>query len=220
MNFNISSKPEYSLNARMSAELIDLYGVKVKFMVIEKINRDDLVFGDYSHIKTNSSSIFEIYGLPETSESWDNLNVNFTQFGLQTQESINLFISKKSMDTIYPDFYNSKGLNGVIGNLIVLPSGRIMEISDCQYEVQGGSNLYAYQDQKNTFKLTCVTYSNKAANEIDVETSTEPEFISLENYFNELTNTAEDQDTAAKITTSVQEPKVIVPDVDSVFGRF
>lgn len=220
MNFNISGKPEYNLQASLTAELVDLYGVKIKFMIAEKINVDDIVFGDYSHIKTNSSDTFEIYALPETSETFDNLNINFTQFGMQTQESVNLFVSKKSIQKIYPDFYESKGLNGIIGNLIILPSGRIMEITDCQFEVPGISNLYAYQDQKNAFRLTCITYNHKKSNEIDNIAAVEPNFVSLENYFNELTDVSSDQDSEAKEDQISGTTKVIVPDVDSVFGRF
>lgn len=220
MNFNISAKPEYSLQASMTAELINLYGIKIKYMEVEKINVDDLVFGSWSHIKTNTSSIFEIYALPETSETFDNLNINFTQFGMNTTESVNLFVSKKNIETIYPDFYASRGLNGIIGNLVVLPSGRIMEITDCQFEVQGISNLYANADQKNVFKLVCVTYNNKKANEIDTITATEPNLVSLENYFNELVTSGELQDEAASETQISGTTKVVVPNVDSVFGRF
>lgn len=221
MNFNISSKPEYNLQGQMTGELISLYGIKIKYMIIEKINRDDLVFGDYSHVKTNASSIFEIYALPETSETWDNLNVNFTSFGMQTQESVNLFISKKNVESIYPEFYTSKGLSGVVGNLVVMPNGRIMEITDCQFEVPGISNLYANADQKNVFKLTCVTYNNKVQNEIDDTTlANEPEFVSLENYFNELVDTGNEQESAAESEVLTGTTKVLVPEVDSVFGRF
>jgi len=220
MNFNISGKPEYNLQASLTAELVDLYGVKIKFMIAEKINVDDIVFGDYSHIKTNSSDTFEIYALPETSETFDNLNINFTQFGMQTQESVNLFVSKKSIQKIFPDFYESKGLNGIIGNLIILLSGRIMEITDCQFEVPGISNLFAYQDQKNAFRLTCITYNHKKSNEIDDIAAVEPNFVSLENYFNELTDVSSDQDSEAKEDQISGTTKVIVPDVDSVFGRF
>lgn len=64
MNFNLSNTPEYSLNAGMIDELINLYGLFVKFLVVEKINRDLEVFGDYSHIKTDNNKAFDIYALP------------------------------------------------------------------------------------------------------------------------------------------------------------
>ena len=51
MNFNFSQKPDYQLNTSLTEEMINLYGVLTKFLVIEQINKDDAVFGDYSHMK-------------------------------------------------------------------------------------------------------------------------------------------------------------------------
>jgi hypothetical protein len=204
----------------MTEELINLYGLLCKFLVVQKINVDSTVFGDYSHIKTDNNKVFDFYGLPETSESMDNMNYAFTQFGYSSTASINLFISKKTMETIFPDVYSSKGINGIIGNLVVLPSGGIVEITDCQYEVPGVSNLFANADNKNVYRITCITYNQKAQNEIDPITATESNFVSLENYFDELVQGNTDIETAAEVTQIPQTTKVIVPEVDSVFGRF
>jgi hypothetical protein len=220
MNFNLSQRPEYSLQASMLDELINLYGLLVKFLVVQKINRDVEVFGDYSHIKTDNNKAFDIYALPETSESMDNMNYAFTQFGYASTASVALFISKKTMEKIYPDIYTSKGLNDIIGNLIILPSGGIVEITDCQYEVPGVSNLFANIDNKNVYKLTCITYNQKVQNEIDPITASESNFVTLENYFDELVQGNTEIEAAASIQVIEGSDKVIVPSVDSVFGRF
>jgi hypothetical protein len=220
VNFNLSNTPEYALNAAMIDELINLYGLLVKFLVVEKINRDLEVFGDYSHIKTDNNKAFDIYALPETSESMDNINYAFTQFGYSSTASMAFFISRKTIEKIYPDVYTSKGINDIIGNLIILPSGGIVEITDCQLETPGGSNLFPTSDNKNVYKLVCNTYYQKPQNEIDPVTASGDNFVTLENYFDELIQGNEATETAATVTKIPQTTKVIVPDIDSVFGRF
>ena len=59
MNFNTNSTPDYSLNSGMIKEMISLYGVLTKFLVTEKINKDETVFGDYSHMKTDEDEVYD-----------------------------------------------------------------------------------------------------------------------------------------------------------------
>ncbi len=113
MNFNITKKEDYRLQASLTDELISLYGVLCKLLIVEKINMDDTVFGDFSHVKSDTDKIFEIYGLPETSEEWDNININFSQFGLLNLESINLFFSRKTIDSIFGDFDSGRGFEDI-----------------------------------------------------------------------------------------------------------
>ena len=70
-NFNFSHKNEYLLNHSMIRECIHLYGIPCKFVVIQKVNFDQSVFGDYSAIKTNNSDTFMIHMLPENAEDID-----------------------------------------------------------------------------------------------------------------------------------------------------
>lgn len=69
MNFNYSKHPEYQLHTSLIEEAIKLYGILVKFLVTEKINKDDSVFGDYSHLKSDNSKIYDIYMLPDNTEN-------------------------------------------------------------------------------------------------------------------------------------------------------
>lgn len=219
MNFNLTNTHDYDLQGSMTDELINLYGLNCKFLVVEKINRDTTVFGDFSHIKTDNKKIFSIYAYPENTESTDNTSYAFSQFGYYSNDSIGLFVSKKTIEDIFPNVYSSKGLNDILGNLIVLPSGGIVEIVDAQVSVPGVSNLFTNIDNKNVYKLTCTQYMAKSQNEIAPITAVTDEFVTLENYFDELLTGNTAQDTEAAEVDQVSG-NAIVPDIDSVFGRF
>lgn len=236
MNFNFQSNNSYDLHSVQIKEVINLYGVKFKFMVTEKINKDDLIFGDYSHLKTDSSKIYEIFGLPETSESWDSINYNFSEFGMLNVESINLFVHKDSLSFLN---FSKNGFDSVMGNLIVLPNNRILEITTFDFQVPGINNLYTEANSKSCFKLTCKTYQNKiieelGAGDIVAPGSESTEYDTLDNYFNELIDNKNEVDTATEVTPSVvtvvkqpnsnNDQKVSKPLVskeeDSVWGNF
>lgn len=225
MNFNISKKKEYKLNENLTSELINLYGIQVKLLLVEFINEDITVFGDYSHIKTDSTKSFEIYGLPEVSEEWGDISSNFSDFGMVNNETLNLFISRKTIDSVFSDFDGNNGFSGILGNLVVLPNNRIMEITDFQYEVPGGSNLFAHNDTKNVYRLTLKTYNNKMADETTPDVlsheDTDGDYETLDNYFNELVNAKTTVDTASEVTIQTDtDLPIVATDEDSVFGSF
>lgn len=219
MNFNLSRTPDYRLQGQMIDEMINLYGINCKFLVVEKVNKDLEVFGDFSHIKTDNRKVFSVYLMPETTEEAANMNMAFTQFGLYTTAGVNLFISKKSIEKIFPRIYSSKGIGDIIGNLIILPSGGVVEITDCQYEVPGISNLFANIDDKNVYRLSCITYNNKQQNEIAPVNAVQDNFTTLESYFDELLQGNDAQDIEALTIPEAEEVSPL-ENVDSVFGRF
>ncbi len=228
MNFNINNQPEYNLNTSLIEETINLYGVGIKFLLVQKINNDDLVFGDFSHIKTDSDKSFDMMALPETSESYDEQGLDFSQFGMLNIDTINLFISRKSIDLVFDDIDPGKGFEGILGNLIVLPNNRIIEITDFQYEVPGINNMFTETARKSVYKLTCKTYDAKLINEIDKvdiasqETiETVGEYATLDSYFSELKDSQEELDIAMEITPDEITGKVVIDNSeDSVFGKF
>lgn len=224
MNFNMQNN-EYSLQANMTDELINLYGILVKIAITEKINSDKNVFGDFSHIKTNTSKTFSVYAMPETSESFDSTGINFSGFGLTSLETTNIFISRKSIDTIFPEpnmggnFDSGKGFEGIVGSIVTLPSGKLMEITEIQFEVPGTNNLFTQANVKNVYKLSLSPYSYKENDEIVDSTvnsadTEDDDYASLTNYFDELTNTKEE--------VQVEAETVVKPNsqLDSVFDRF
>ncbi len=228
MNFNISHQPEYDLNTSLIEESINLYGIGIKFLVVEKINKDDMTFGDWSHLKSDSEKIYDLMALPETSEEYDTMGMNFGQFGMLNMESINLFVARKSMNVVYEDIDSMNGFSSVVGNLIVLPNNRIMEITDFQFEVPGVNNMFTGTDRKSVYKLSCKTYDNKLINELPREHIASSEniditgdYATLDSYFSELADKEEAVDTYVEVIPDVLTGKTIINnEEDSVFGKF
>ena len=232
MNFNFSKQPEYQLNTSLIEEVIKLYGVLVKFLVTEKINEDKTVFGDYSHMKSDNNKIYDIYMLPEASEDWDVGGFGMSQFGLMSLENIVLFAAKSSFD---PNPDNIEDQHEILGNLIVLPNNRVMEITNVEITTPGVNNLFTYNDAKSVYALTCKPYDFKLINELDnVDISVEPTipYETLDVYFQELIGVKDVQDESTQVTpevttidkTTVFDTKVKKPIIDKseddVFGGF
>ena len=230
MNFNFSNQPDYALNTSLVEELINLYGILTKFLITEKINKDDNVFGDYSHLKSDSSKIYDIYMLPENTEDWDASDFNLNGFGLVNFENIVLFAAKSNfVDEDHNEF------DEIVGNLIVLPNNKVMEVTNVDATVPGVNNLFTYNDAKSVYKLTCKPYDFKLINEVDkVDISLDPSvpYETLDVYFQELIDTSNAQNTEAEVTpqvqtvvktgtidTKVQKP-IIDKSEDSVWGSF
>lgn len=232
MNFNTSKQPEYQLNTSLIEEVIRLYGIVVKFIITEKINEDKTVFGDYSHMKSDNDKVYDIYMLPETSEDWDSGGFGMSQFGLMSLENITLFAAKSSFDPI-PDSVEDQ--HEILGNLIVLPNNRVMEITNVEATTPGVNNLFTYNDAKSVYKLTCKPHDFKLINELDtVDISIDPTvpYETLDVYFQELIGDKVEQDTSSNVTpevttidkTTVLDTKVKKPIIDrsedDVFGGF
>jgi len=211
--------------------LINIYGIKTKLLLTEKINYDSTVFGDYQSIKTDKEKIFDVMMLPETSEEFDDVGVNFSEFGMLNVESIRLFIHRKSTDAIFPETANPKDtdydpgspIKKLMSNLVILPNNRIMEITDVQFMVPGINNLFTEQDIKNVYKLTLKTYDNKLTDNIESinEDETVGSYAELDSYFNELTNNEVLVDEEAKETIDEDSQKTVIKvPQDNVFGRF
>lgn len=229
-NFNTNESAEYDLNTELIDECINLYGVQTKFLVVQKLNSDDTIFGDYSSIKTDNSKIFDVFMMPENSDSWDSGGYNFSEFGMLNNDSCTVFVSKNSVQNIIElDFKE------LYGNLAVMPNNKIMEVTDVQFEVPGVNNLFTYSNSKSVYKLTLKPYSAKLTDEInqnDVINNDNDDYTSLDNYFDELLDIKIAQDTEMEINPSqitikkepdidivVQKPKVSRLE-DSVFGEF
>ena len=229
-NFNTNESAEYDLNTELIDECINLYGVQTKFLVVQKLNSDDTIFGDYSSIKTDNSKIFDVFMMPENSDSWDSGGYNFSEFGMLNNDTCTVFVSKNSVQNIIElDFKE------LYGNLVVMPNNKIMEVTDVQFEVPGVNNLFTYSNSKSVYKLTLKPYSVKLTDEInkaDISISDTEDYNTLDNYFDELLDIKIAQDTEMEINPSqitirkepdidivVQKPKVSRLE-DSVFGEF
>jgi len=69
MNLNQRNN-EYDLTGSLTEEVIRIYGVPLKILLADRINKED-TFGDHSHIKLDSAKMFEVYGLPENSDDFN-----------------------------------------------------------------------------------------------------------------------------------------------------
>jgi hypothetical protein len=231
-NYNTTAAPEYNLNADLIDECINLYGVPTKFLVVQKLNSDDVVFGDYSSIKTDNSKIFDVYMMPENSDSWDSGGYNFSEFGLLNNDSTTVFVSKNSVQNIIElDFKE------LYGNLVVMPNNKIMEVTDVQFEVPGVNNLFTYSNEKSVYKLTLKPYAVKLTDEInqrDISIDDSEDYTTLDNYFDELLDLKTAQDSEMEINPAVdvikkeigteidtvQRKHRVSAEEDSIFGEF
>jgi hypothetical protein len=237
MNFNITNKPDYSLQARHTHEVINLYGVQTKLLLTEKVNYDASVFGDYQSVKTNKEDTFLVPMMPETSEEYDNIGVNFSEFGMMNVESINMFISRKTVEQVFEDIFEKENapedeynpdplspIKKLQSNLVILPNNRVMEITDVEFMVPGINNLFTEQDIKNVYKLTMKTYDVKLTDDLesinDEDNETVGSYKELDSYFDELTDNHLEIDDEAKVQIDEDTEKVVVPPADDVFGRF
>lgn len=227
MNFNFSAQPEYDLHTSLAEEMIRLYGVLTKFLLVEKINSDEIVFGDYTHLKSNSTDIYDIYALPENTEDWDQGDYEFGGHGLLSTGTTRLFVAKRSLDGVVE-------VGGITGNLVVFPNNKVMEITSTEPMVPGVNNLFTYSDQKSVYQISCKPYSFKTTGELDpADLSVDgAPYETLDRYFDELAEHSDDQDTEAEVTPQVEtvdttssvDTKVEKPIVDnsekSVWGDF
>jgi len=220
-----------------TAELINLYGIKCKLLLTEKINYDKSCFGDYQSIKTNKEDTFLIPMLPENSDTYDDIGINFSEFGMLNVESINMFVSRKVIDKVFEEKFDEEGVEDeeyvvdsfspikrLQSNLVILPSNRVMEITNVEFMVPGINNLFTEQDTKNVYKLTMKTYDVKLTDDLesinDEDTETIGSYKELDSYFNELTNNHNTVEDEAKVQIDKDTEKIVVPPADDVFGRF
>lgn len=158
MNFNLTGSPEVSLFKSVSRELIDIYGIQLKLILTSKLNVSS-IGNDWTSIKPDSTKIFELYALPDTSDDFESLNYHFDQMGFNSGKAMTCYVSAPVLDSIV-------GLNQVIGNLVVLPSGYVMEITDVDIYVPQVNNLYSENDDKSVYKLRLVQYEFKLHDQI------------------------------------------------------
>lgn len=213
INLNFSPMPEYDLNESLVDEMINMYGVNIKLLITEKINVDDNVFGDFTHMKSNTEDTFEMFALPEEAEDFSTDGYSFSPFGNAGFDNVVLFLSKNSLkiDGFVVD--NNVDYRKVVSNLIIFPNNKIMEITDVDPCVPGVNNLFTQNNAKSVYKLTCKPYQASLVHEVSSDDITAPttevypdfddfatvmesddKYETLDNYFDELTDVKSEQD--------------------------
>lgn len=173
MNLNFQQKPDYGLHTNLIDELISLYGVPVRFLVMEKIvdsmttnnsheNTDNAskIFGDFKTLKTDIyRDALEFYVLVSENEEYPNgLQFAFNNFGLINDDTLTVFVSLKSLEPLG----NQKGEvhpKEIISNVLLFPNGKLMEITDCQLHVQGKNNKFLYSNNPSCYQLSLKSYA-------------------------------------------------------------
>jgi hypothetical protein len=228
-NLNKSNKPDFELTKRNIAEMINIYGVESNFVFTNKMNKD-FVLKDFSHFVANQKP-FEIYLLPEDTSNWSS-DMSWDMWGLNNLRTISFFMSSDTYNKISDKFFiNEEGT--IINSLLIMPNGSVLEISDVDYDFEGGNNLFLYNDNKSVYKITTRIYNHSKQDEINIEDDlstservvktiddglldiefnedeiSEKSFEDLDEYFSSLDDNKIEQDTEGqKISNS-----------DSVFG--
>lgn len=223
INLNFTHKSEYQVHNNLIAEAIDIYGIQCKLLITIKENTDYTVFGDWSNIKTNGSTIFDINVLPSDQSDIEK-EYQFTDFGLNYLYNNEVFISSKALAKL------GINLEALYSALLVFPSNQIMEITDVDFKVPGVNNLWAFSDLKSVIKLTLNSYQFKNTDNIEdkhlintLEVNSEnPETLQndieqqeenykvLDNYFETLLRVKDSQDFDSEVrdcTTEVKKPE-------------
>ena len=200
MNLNFYNAPEYDLNKSLITEMISMYGIQVKFVKVKKINEDNL-FKDYQHLVADKNDIIEMYALPENSDSFDSSGYQFNSFGFTDLNNLSVFISVESFGEIQ--------FKEIVGNLIVLPSNKILEITDVTFQVPGINNDFVNNNSRTVYKLTLTPYEFKLTDNLSEiqkpsddlsPLDTPPK--SLDDYFEELMKEKEDLETELEVKDS------------------
>lgn len=200
MNLNFYNNPEYDLNKSLITEMISMYGIQVKFVKVKKINEDNL-FKDYQHLVADKNDIIEMYALPENTDSFDSSGYQFNSFGFTDLNNLSVFISVESFGEIK--------FKEIVGNLIVLPSNKILEITDVTFQVPGINNDFVNNNSRTVYKLTLTPYEFKLTDNLSEiqkpsddlsPLDTPPK--SLDDYFEELMKEKEDLETELEVKDS------------------
>ena len=226
MNFNLSHSPEYSLYGSLSAELINLYGIKCRYCVTDRIEVDD-VLGEHTRLGIDDKKAFDIFLLPSETENFGG-DVQLNVFGLFNNESLTAFVSAETMKKIHPNIVTDAGTNFdyILGDLVVFESGRIMEVSGFSPYVEGSvNNLFVYNDNKNIYRITLKTYlGNNLENNNIIESNSNLEIEAIENLeeiFELDKDVKEKQDALASTKGKVNKKKPVVSKNthNNVFGE-
>jgi len=167
MNYNFGDQNsldnEYDLFKNSTEEVINLYGIKIKYLITKKINPDH-IFGESTHISVDNKNVYEFYAMPGETDMWGSDGGLFSKFGLQNLDTISLFISRSDMEKIHPELTNREGRatidNLPNGNLVVFDSNKIMEVTS--FELMSAdfnrNNIFTSNRDKNVYKITLKSY--------------------------------------------------------------
>jgi hypothetical protein len=204
MSWNLSNNAtDYELSGNLTSEVIDIYGFSINYIKTQKVNMDK-IYSEFTHLRADNDSVFQVSVYPENTAGFENHNDLFSKFGILGMDSTNLMISYNSLLKVYPDKQFQKGT----GDLIVLPSKKVLEIVDIESQVNGLNNMFVYDNQKNVYILKCKPYN---FNMDDINITTSPDEIPNFSLLFDIQNKS-----AEKLEQETQSK--LVKNQDPVFG--
>ena len=214
MNFNLNDGSdhdnEYELFRSTTEELINLYGVKLIYMITEKIGQDK-IFGESNHIKIDNENTFEIYGKPENTDTWGGDGELFSKFGLQNLDTMSFFISRTDMEKIHPEIVNREGKASIEnlphGNLVRMPNNKLMEVTDMKLQADtfGNNNVFTSDRIKNVYKLTLKTYFYNHDDLSKADDISSSDHVEYEDFGNLESIFSDEEDQRTEVTHRVEE---------------
>ena len=142
-----------------------------------------------------------MYALPENSDSFDSNGYQFSSFGFTDLNNLSVFISVESFGDIQ--------FKEILGNLIVLPSNKILEITDVTFQVPGINNDFVNNNSRTVYKLTLTPYEFKLTDNLSDIQETKGDYSpldsspkSLDDYFSELMKDKSELETELEVKDS------------------
>lgn len=231
INLNFSHKNEYKLNQGLINEAIQMYGMEVVLVKTEKLNLDHDVFGDWSSIKT-SKDAYHIHALPSNADSIDTNEYQFGDFGFINDDTCTVYMSTTEL------FKYSLDVDDLMSSLVILPSNKIMEITDVKVNSDGINNLWGYSDVKTSFIVTMRQYNINSHDELndsiintldievedtesveDVIQETVKNYDPLDNYMEKLFNDKKSIEFESEVKEVAEVVKPCKPNVDKVVKK-
>lgn len=207
-NLNRSTNPDYTLKENQIEEVINIYGVECDYVYTSKENQDKIM-RDFTHLKTGDSE--KVMLMPEDMVAFEE-DLNWDMFGLNNMRTMHLFISKKTMFKLFPEWSFNKFAKDIVNSLVIFPSGAIMEIADITTTGEGINNLFMYNDAESVYRLSMRNYYASQQNTVEEEAvqseEVEETFEDLDSYFSSLDGVKQEQD----------EESIGVSNSDSLFG--
>ena len=216
-NFNIKQN-EYKTYGGLSAELIDLYGFELTYIKTTLLGHDKVI-NDIQNFGTDKT--LKIMAYPENAEQFDERGDILNKFGLFTMDSMNLFISAETVSRIC----NENEVPSMVGDLILLPSGKYLEITSIEHQVPGINNQFVKNYSKNVFLVRCKTYSynhDEIPTQSDLDENITLNDKGLEQVFGIIGTDIDSPTEHGKETKETirqkQEDSPLVKNVDAIFG--
>lgn len=214
MAWNLNNRPtDYKLSGRVTSELIDMYGLMVRFYKADLVNEDNIL-NESQNILLSIENSYDIMVMPEHPEAFEEDDI-LSKFGMMSMSTTNLFISAKTVDNILE---SQNDITQLIGGIVKLPSDKMLEVTNVDIMSDGINNMYAYKNQKNVFTLICKPWSYNI-DEIDEAIKEEMDFNDENEYVPDMAYVFGIDKTNGESLVQTKAESTIPDDYDPVFGR-